>query len=76
MKTEEAQIERSEIRFQGNTCSVGEAQAIEARISRLPGVVSVYANPAAEIVFVEYDRRLTGPTEFRQAIRDVGLKAA
>lgn len=51
-------------------------QAIEARISRLPGVISVYANPVAEVVFVEYDPLQIGMEQFLIVIRDVGVKAA
>ncbi len=70
-----ARPEHVRIPVLGSTCSVGEARAIEAAIRRLPGVVSVYANPAAEAVFIEFDPHQAGISEFRAAIEDAGVKA-
>lgn len=71
-----ARTEQLRISILGSTCSVGEAQAAQQAIASLPGVFSVYANPAADAVFIDYDPRQSGPEDFRDAIERVGIKAA
>jgi copper chaperone CopZ len=50
-----------------------DAQIIERTLGREPGVVKVYANPATEKVYIEYDATLTNPDRLRAVLQEAGF---
>ena len=51
------------------------AQSVESRLSRVEGVLSVSANPAAEQVTVRFIPGVVSPADMRQAVADAGYEA-
>ena len=49
------------------------AQVVERVFKREPGVVKVYANPATEKVYLEYDVALTNPDRLRNILQEAGF---
>jgi copper chaperone CopZ len=48
-------------------------QRIERALTRTPGVVYVYVNPATEMAYVEYDPALADPNRLIQAVEHAGF---
>lgn len=53
-------------------CSA-DAQVVERVFKREPGVVKVYANPATEKVYIEYEAALTNPDRLRNILQQAGF---
>ena len=53
-------------------CAADE-QTIERIFKHEPGVVKVYANPAAEKVYIEYEVALTNPDRLRAVLQEAGF---
>ena len=53
-------------------CSA-DTQLVERILKREPGVVKVYANPATEKVYVEYEVELTNPDHLRDTLQEAGF---
>ena len=53
-------------------CSA-DAQVVERVLKREPGVVKVYANPATEKVYIEYEAALTSPDRLRNILQEAGF---
>jgi cation transport ATPase len=54
------------------SCSA-DAQVVERVFKREPGVVKVYANPATEKVYIEYEVPLTNPDRLRNILQEAGF---
>lgn len=54
-------------------CGGGRASVAEHMLAREPGVVSVYANPATEALYIKYDPRLTSRAVLVEAIEQLGF---
>lgn len=59
----------------GFSCGGGGALAAERALTRLPGVVRVYVNPATEMAYVEFDVALATPQRLVAALEGVGFRA-
>lgn len=57
------------------SCGGGGVLIIERALARVPGVVRVYANPATEMAYIEYDPEQATPDRFVQAITQAGFHA-
>lgn len=57
------------------SCGGGGVLTIERALARVPGVVRVYANPATEMAYVEYNSEQVTPDRFVQAIEQAGFRA-
>ena len=53
----------------------GGSLIIERALTRTPGVVHVYVNPAIEMAYVEYDLSLTDSDRLVAAIERTGFRA-
>lgn len=53
-------------------CSSGDALTVERILARQPGVIGVYANPAAEKTYIEYDSSLTDKNRLEGVIQHAG----
>jgi len=62
------------LRLEGTRCA-DCALRLEADLTRLPGVGSVHANPAAQVIGVEYDEAQTGLSTFEERIAQSGFVA-
>ncbi|MDM7935047.1 MAG: heavy metal translocating P-type ATPase [Methanothrix sp.] len=65
--------ERAVIRIGGMVCAMC-ANALEAAIKRIDGVVEVHVNLAAEKAYVTYNPRMTDIEEIRRAVEDTGYQ--
>lgn len=54
------------------SCSA-DTQTVERILEREPGVVNVYANPASEKVYIEYEVTLTNPDQLREVLLQAGF---
>ena len=57
------------------SCGGGGVLIIERALARTRGVVSVYANPATEMAYVEYDPEQVGPDLLIKVIEQTGFGA-
>jgi copper chaperone CopZ len=53
-------------------CSSGDSLIVERILARQPGVIRVYANPAAEKAYIEYDPALTDKNRLEGVIQRAG----
>ena len=53
----------------------GGALIVERALTRAPGAVHVYVNPALEMAYVEYDPSLTDSDHLVAAIEHTGFRA-
>lgn len=53
-------------------CSA-DAQIVERVFKREPGIVKIYANPATEKVYIEYEMALTNPDRLREILQQAGF---
>lgn len=56
-----------------NLRCAADAQTVDRFLSQEPGVGKVYANPATEKVYIEYDATLTNPDRLRGVLREAGF---
>ena len=54
------------------SCSA-DTHSIEQLLKREPGVMKVYANPATEKVYIEYDVVLTNPDRLQYLLQQAGF---
>lgn len=54
-------------------CSA-DTQLVEHILTRESGVVKVYANPATEKVYIEYERALTNPDRLLAVLQQAGFE--
>ena len=54
------------------SCSA-DTQTVERILERESGVVKVYANPASEKVYIEYEVTLTNPDQLREVLLQAGF---
>ena len=59
----------------GMTCPGSEALQVEREITRVPGVLHVYVNPATEKAYIDYDPDRCAPEGLMAAVERAGLKA-
>ena len=57
------------------SCGGGGVLIIERALTRTPGVVYVYVNPATEMAYVEYDPVLVDPDHLVQVVEHAGFRA-
>lgn len=58
------------------SCSSSDSLALERRLRHQPGVVTVYANPATEKLYIEYDPELTDEERLAAIVQDAGYTSA
>lgn len=58
----------------GFACGGGGALTVEHVLSRVPGAVSVYLNPATGLAEVDFDAERVTVDELRKAIRRCGFR--
>ena len=56
-----------------NVACASDGQTVERILQQIPGVTTVYANPASEKVYIEYDVAQTDPTRLRAALAEAGF---
>jgi hypothetical protein len=56
-----------------NLSCVANAQTIDRILRQEPGVVKVYANPATEKVYLEYNAALTNPARLQAVLQQFGF---
>lgn len=56
-----------------NLTCVSDTQSIERILQREPGVMKVYANPATEKVYIEYETAHTDPDRLRTILQQAGF---
>ena len=59
----------------GLGCGGGGALTVERQLTRVPGVVRAYVNPATETAYVEYEVAQVEPDQFVAAVERVGFRA-
>jgi len=67
-----APIQRVTLSLYNVDCA-SDAQTVERILKQIPGVATVYANPASEKVYIEYDGAQTDPTGLRAALDEAGF---
>lgn len=67
--------QRFRIPIFGLTCGGGGIGEVERELSRIPGVVEAYGNPATEAVYVAYDPTVVTVADLRRAIQRAGYAA-
>ena len=67
--------QRVTIELTGLSCGGGGSLAIERALSKLPGVVSVYLNPATEMAYVQFNAELCSPDQLVAVIKRAGFGA-
>ena len=56
-------------------CWGSGALIVERALARAPGVIRVYANPATEMAYIEYDPALISPAQLIAAVERAGFRA-
>ena len=56
-------------------CGGGSPLSIERGLAKLPGVTKLYANPAAEAVYIDYDPTRVSPNEIVAAVEALGFRS-
>jgi len=57
------------------SCGGGGVLIIERALTRTPGVVYVYVNPATEMAYVEYDPTQSDPNRLVKVVEHAGFSA-
>lgn len=58
----------------GLACGGGGARTVEKVVARVPGVTTVYVNPATEAAWIEYEPDRCGPEQLRAAVESAGYR--
>lgn len=66
---------RTTLRIHGLACGGGGALTVERAISRVPGIVEVYVNPATREAYVRYEPTTAALEELIPAVESVGFTA-
>lgn len=56
-----------------NVRCAADGHTIERLLKQEPGVVKVYANPATEKVYIEYEAGRTNPERLQQVLQQAGF---
>lgn len=67
--------QRLTLSIYGLTCGGGGALTAERALTRRPGVLRAYVNPATEMAYVVYDPAKVSPRDLIIAVESVGLRA-
>lgn len=70
-----AQEQRVRVPVMGLACGGGGALGVERAIAKVPGVTSVYVNPATETAYIECDPARYDPAKLVAAIEGTGFHA-
>ncbi len=57
------------------SCGGGGVLIVERALTRTPGVVYAYVNPATEMAYIEYDPACSNPASLIKAIEHAGFRA-
>ncbi len=57
------------------SCGGGGSLLVERALTRVPGVVYAYVNPATEMAYIEYDPTRTDQARLMQAVEQSGFRA-
>jgi len=57
------------------SCGGGGSLQVERALTRLPGVVYAYVNPATEMAYVEYDPERVDNAQVVKAVEQAGFRA-
>jgi copper chaperone CopZ len=68
-------MKTTRITFPIDNLRCGGALIVERALTRTPGAVHVYVNPALEMAYVEYDSSLTDSDHLVAAIERTGFRA-
>jgi copper chaperone CopZ len=68
-------LKRVAIALDGLSCGGGGVLMVERELKKVPGVQHVYANPATEMAYVEYDSMRATAIELRRAVERAGFRA-
>lgn len=66
---------RVALALDGLACGGGGVLQIERELTRVPGVEHVYANPATEMAYLEYDPTRATPIQLLEAVERAGFRA-
>lgn len=66
---------RTRLALHGLVCGGGGSRTAERALSRVPGVISAYANPAEEIAHVEHEIDRCPVGALLEALRRAGFEA-
>lgn len=58
----------------GLACGGGGARTVEKIVARVPGVTTVYVNPATEAALIEYEPDQCGHEQLRAAVESAGYR--
>ena len=67
--------ERVTLAVEGLSCGGGGALTAERALTRVPGVVRAYVNPATEMAYVEYTPAVCSPARLQTALQAEGFTA-
>jgi copper chaperone CopZ len=67
--------QRMTLPISGLSCGGGGVLIVERALARTPGVIYVYANPATEMAYVEYDPEQVDSGRLIKVVEQVGLRA-
>jgi Cu+-exporting ATPase len=57
------------------SCGGGGSLQVERALTRVPGVMYAYVNPATEMAYIEYDPTRTNQARLIQAVERIGFQA-
>jgi copper chaperone CopZ len=63
------------IALDGLSCGGGGVLMIERELKKIPGVEHVYANPATEMAYLDYDPICATPVQLIKAVERAGFRA-
>jgi copper chaperone CopZ len=63
------------IALDGLSCAGGGVLMIERELKKVPGVGHVYANPATEMAYLDYDPMRATPIQLIKAVERAGFRA-
>jgi copper chaperone CopZ len=63
------------IALEGLSCGGGGVLMIERELKKVPGVEHVYANPATEMAYLEYDPKRATSAQLIKAVERAGFRA-
>ena len=67
--------QRVTLSIYGLSCGGGGALTAERALTKRPGVLRAYVNPATETAYVVYDPARVTPSDLIAAVESVGLRA-
>ena len=73
LRSREVRVQRLTLAIYG--CGGGSAMNVERVLKRIPGVMSVYVNPATEMAYLEIDSDRVHVDEIFDAVKKMGFRA-